>query len=219
MPNFKVDIVTNVSSAAGKLCEWALALSEYQIINKNIIPKKKKAEEMDKILSDNMAILNKTLAEVKAVKDKVAELEASANTLLDEKDRLEKQMARDTARMGRAEKLVILLADEGIRWNDTVADQEIEIEKLVGNVFLSCACISYFGAFTGVYRKMLTDEWTIMAKEKEIPCSEEFSLVRIMSDPVIVRGWNIDGLPTDNTSSENGILTTGAERWGLCIDP
>jgi len=76
---------------------------------------------MDKILSENMAILNKTLAEVKAVKDKVAALEASANSLLAEKDRLEKQMARDTARMGRAEKLVVLLADEGIRWKDTVA--------------------------------------------------------------------------------------------------
>lgn len=33
-----------------------------------------------------------------------------------EKERLEFQMARDTARMGRAEKLVVLLADEGIRW-------------------------------------------------------------------------------------------------------
>lgn len=62
-------------------------------------------------------------------------------------------MARDSGRMGRAEKLVILLADEGVRWAETVATQEIEIAKLVGNVFLSCACISYFGAFTGVYRK------------------------------------------------------------------
>lgn len=219
MPGFKPELVTNVSQAAGKLCEWALALSEFQIINKNIIPKKKKAAEMDKILSENMAILNKTLAEVKAVKDKVAALEASANSLLAEKDRLEKQMARDTARMGRAEKLVVLLADEGIRWKDTVATQEIEIGELVGNVFLSCACISYFGAFTGTYRKMLTDEWTEMAIEKEIPCSPTFTLSGIMGDPVVIRGWNIEGLPTDNTSSENGILTTSAERWGLCIDP
>jgi len=58
-----------------------------------------------------------------------------------------------------------------------------------------------------------------MAIEKEIPCSEEFSLVSIMGDPVGIRNWNIDGLPTDNTSAENGILTTSAERWGLCIDP
>lgn len=76
---------------------------------------------MDKILTENMAILNKTLAEVKAVKDKVAALEANANKLLNEKDQLEKQMARDTGRMGRAEKLVVLLADEGVRWKETVA--------------------------------------------------------------------------------------------------
>ena len=70
-----------------------------------------------------------------------------------EKERLEFQMARDTARMGRAEKLVVLLADEGIRWKDTVAQLELDITDLVGNVFLSCACISYFGAFTGTFRK------------------------------------------------------------------
>ena len=34
-----------------------------------------------------------------------------------------------------------------------------------------------------------------------------------------IRDWNMCGLPSDVTSSENGILTTKAERWGLCIDP
>lgn len=51
--------------------------------------------------------------------------------------------------MARAEKLVVLLADEGVRWGETVKTISGEIEKLVGNVFISCACISYFGAFTG----------------------------------------------------------------------
>lgn len=40
-----------------------------------------------------------------------------------------------------------------------------------------------------------------------------------MGDQVTIRGWQINGLPSDNTSTENGILTTMAERWGLCIDP
>lgn len=128
-------------------------------------------------------------------------------------------MNRDQARMGRAEKLVVLLVDEAIRWKETVEGLDKDIYELVGNVFLSCACISYFGAFTGVYRKKLTDQWTILSKEKKIPCSDIFSLARVMGDPVVIRGWNIDGLPTDNTSIENGILCTKAERWGLCIDP
>jgi hypothetical protein len=31
-------------------------------------------------------------------------------------------------RMGRAEKLVVLLADEGVRWKETVATISLEIE-------------------------------------------------------------------------------------------
>lgn len=128
-------------------------------------------------------------------------------------------MARDTARMGRAEKLVVLLADEGVRWQETVKILSQELTELVGNVFLSSACISYFGAFTGVYRKLLTDQWIQICSDMKIPCSASFNLVKVMGDPVTIRGWCIDSLPTDQTSAENGILTTIAERWGLCIDP
>lgn len=177
-------------------------------MNKNIIPKKNKAAEMDKMLKEQQAILNKKLEELRIVKDKVADLIANANRLQADKDHLEFTMNRDQARMGRAEKLVVLLADEAVRWKETVETLDVEITQLVGNVFLSCACISYFGAFTGVYRKELTDSWTSECTEKEIPCSEVFSLVKVMGDPVVIRGWCINGLPTDNTSGENGILTT-----------
>lgn len=40
-----------------------------------------------------------------------------------------------------------------------------------------------------------------------------------MGDPVQISTWNLNYLPSDKTSLENGILTTKAERWGLCIDP
>ena len=113
-------------------------------------------------------------------------------------------------RMGRAEKLVVLLADEGVRWKETVASISLEIEQLVGNVFLSCACISYFGAFTGIYRQNLVSGWVKSCLDKGIPTSQDFSLIKIMGDPVIVRGWNISGLPTDQVSIENGILATKA---------
>jgi hypothetical protein len=38
----------------------------------------------------------------------------------DEKEKLEFDMDRCEKRMGRAEKLVVLLADEGVRWKETV---------------------------------------------------------------------------------------------------
>jgi len=121
--------------------------------------------------------------------------------------------------MARAEKLVVMLADEGVRWNDDVGKMTESIKKLVGNVFLSCACISYFGAFTGDYRKILTDGWIKECLNRKIPTSDSFSLPEILGDPVTIRDWNLKGLPSDSTSAENGILATRAERWGLCIDP
>jgi len=99
--------------------------------------------------------------------------------------------------MRRAEKLVVLLADEGVRWKETVEVISDQIDRLVGNVFLSCACISYFGAFTGQYREMLVEQWVAGCQEKEIPTSEKFSLVEVMGDPVIIRNWNIAALPSD----------------------
>lgn len=62
-------------------------------------------------------------------------------------------MERCEKRMGRAEKLLVLLKDEGIRWKETVIKMDLEIEKLVGNVFIAAGCISYYGAFTGEYRE------------------------------------------------------------------
>ena len=40
-----------------------------------------------------------------------------------------------------------------------------------------------------------------------------------MGDPVQISEWNLAALPSDSVSLENGILTTKAERYGLCIDP
>lgn len=40
-----------------------------------------------------------------------------------------------------------------------------------------------------------------------------------MVDPTIIREWNIQGLPSDNFSTENGIIVTRGTRWPLIIDP
>ena len=47
-----------------------------------------------------------------------------------------------------AEKLTFLLADEGIRWKEQIEMLAINIQELIGDIFLSTAIISYLGAFT-----------------------------------------------------------------------
>ena len=36
---------------------------------------------------------------------------------------------------------------------------------------------------------------------------------------MLLRQWNIDGLPSDTFSLENGIIIFRSRRWPLCIDP
>jgi dynein heavy chain len=115
----------------------------------------------------------------------------------DEKEGLEAKMNRSAAQMGRAEKLVVLLADEGVRWAETVETISEKIDRLVGDIFISCACISYYGAFTGEYRQELVNMWSEGCKERNIPFTEPFSLVNAMGDPVVIRSWGIAGLPSD----------------------
>jgi len=134
-------------------------VSKYQIVTKKVAPKKKKLAEVSAVLEAAESELAIKMAQVNEVKAKVAALEANCQKMLDEKTELENNMKRDTGRMKRAEKLVVLLKDEGIRWAETVKIISDDIDKLVGNVFLSSACISYLGAFTGGYRKDMTESW------------------------------------------------------------
>jgi len=55
--------------------------------------------------------------------------------------------------------------------------------------------------------------------EINIPCSKQFSLIHTLGEPVLIREWNLFGLPADNFSVENGIIVFSSTRWPLMIDP
>ena len=90
---------------------------------------------------------------------------------------------------------------------------------MVGDVFVSTACIAYYGAFTSSYRQELVDRWSQRCKELDIPVSTGMTLISVMADPYEIRQWNTDGLPRDQVSTENAILVTRGRRWPLMIDP
>jgi ATP-binding dynein motor region len=53
----------------------------------------------------------------------------------------------------------------------------------------------------------------------EIPSSRHFVFSQALGDPVVIRQWNIWGLPKDDFSCSNGIILFASNRWPLCIDP
>ena len=40
-----------------------------------------------------------------------------------------------------------------------------------------------------------------------------------LGDPILIRKWNLQGLPTDSFSIDNGIAVFNSRRWPLMIDP
>ena len=50
--------------------------------------------------------------------------------------------------------------------------------------------------------------------------SPDWSLQKVLGDSLKIRTWNIQGLPADDLSIDNGIITTYPDsRWPLIIDP
>jgi len=92
--------------------------------------------------------------------------------------------------------------------------------NLIGDAFLSCGAVSYYGPFTGEYRNMLVADWVQNSLELGVPCSgNAYSLAKTLGDPVEIREWQNNALPTDSVSTNNGVLVTRGKRWPLMIDP
>lgn len=90
---------------------------------------------------------------------------------------------------------------------------------MTGDVLIAAGMIAYLGAFTSVYRQHLTDQWVELCHSKEIPNGGAFSLMGVLGDPIAIRSWQLAGLPSDDFSTENAIITFNSRRWPLFIDP
>jgi dynein heavy chain len=66
---------------------------------------------------------------------------------------------------------------------------------------------------------MLRDTWAPDAAARGIPATLPLLLPALLTTDVEVAQWASEGLPGDELSVQNGLLTTRANRWPLCIDP
>ena len=219
LEDMQVERVSKVSKAATGLCMWCHAMSVYADVAKEVEPKKKKVAEMKEEMDKAQALLDEKRAALKTVVDKVEALNVLCSQTVAEKEDLQTQSDLTANRLIRAEKLTSGLADEGVRWRESVVTLGEKSILLIGDTFLACAAVSYYGPFTGKYRAELIQSWTDSVNENKIPMDKKFTVANTMVDPVSIREWQNAGLPTDDVSADSAILATKAKRWPLMIDP
>ncbi|GMH64114.1 hypothetical protein TrST_g1151 [Triparma strigata] len=218
-PEFTPDAVGRVSSAAKCFCMWVRAMYLYDTVAKTVEPKKIALAAAEKKLDGVMSELNEKRAVLRGVLEKVAELKALLQSTEAKKQALEDQAAKTITQLTRAEQLLGGLSGEKGRWIESADRLSKDRVNLVGNIILCAGMLAYLGPFTSEYRKEMGEEWVAACKAKNIPVDESFSLETIMGSPVTIRDWQIFGLPADQFSTENGMLTTMGRRWPLMIDP
>nr|P0C6F1.1 RecName: Full=Dynein axonemal heavy chain 2; AltName: Full=Axonemal beta dynein heavy chain 2; AltName: Full=Ciliary dynein heavy chain 2 [Mus musculus]CAI52011.1 dynein, axonemal, heavy chain 2 [Mus musculus] len=219
-PDFQPDIIGRVSLAAKSLCMWVRAMELYGRLYRVVEPKRIRMNAAMAQLQEKQAALAEAQEKLREVAEKLEMLKKQYDEKLAQKEELRKKSEEMELKLERAGMLVSGLAGEKARWEETVQGLEEDLGYLVGDCLIAAAFLSYMGPFLTNYRDEIINQiWIRKIRELQVPCSPRFAIDNFLTNPTKVRDWNIQGLPSDAFSTENGIIVTRGNRWALMIDP
>ncbi|KAB1265173.1 Dynein heavy chain 2; axonemal, partial [Camelus dromedarius] len=212
-PDFQPDIIGRVSLAAKSLCMWVRAMELYGRLYRVVEPKRIRMNAALAQLQEKQAALAEAQEKLREVAEKLEMLKKQYDEKLAQKEELRKKSEEMEVKLERAGMLVSGLAGEKARWEETVKGLEEDLGYLVGDCLLAAAFLSYMGPFLTNYRDEIVNQiWIRKIRELQVPCSPRFTFDNFLSNPTKVRDWNIQGLPSDAFSTENGIIVTRGNR-------
>ncbi|CBZ35711.1 dynein heavy chain, putative [Leishmania donovani] len=219
---FTVEVCSSKGSqTCGSLCAWVHAVNEYSKVVKEVAPMRQAAAEAEQHLAATNAKLHAAQQQLKEVEKELSDLEQRYQSSVAKKNDLEKGLQLCIIRLRNAETLSGSLRSEGARWTENIKLLRAQLAALPLQVFMASASVAYFGAFTPAFRQRLIAQWTAQLAERGCEVGN-FSLTTALGDPVDTLNWQVNGLPSDETSTENAIvamLSTAPRRWPLFIDP
>ena len=130
------------------------------------------------------------------------------DTAMAEKRRLEDDAQATQARMDSATALISALAGEEVRWTEQSKQFDLQIQRLTGDCALASSFVSYLGPFNKEFRDLLTKrDFYGDCAARGIPITENLDVTRFLVEESEIGEWNLQGLPTDELSIQNGIET------------
>lgn len=216
---FLPDKVADVSQAAGALCAWVRSLEDYARALKVVGPKRAKKEYAEAELKKKQEYLAQLEKAFQELAEKLADLEETFNRTNGEMAAFKAELDSLQVKIDRGDRLVSGLAGEKTRWEATLVELDSKYERLVGDCILAAAFMSYCGPFPSEFRDELVAGWLKTVEAEGIPYTHGFDFSDFMAGAAVARAWQLNGLPTDKFSTENGVFVTQGLRWALNIDP
>ncbi|GMH67856.1 hypothetical protein TrLO_g3024 [Triparma laevis f. longispina] len=215
-----VDNMASKSKAGQGLLIWVDAILSYHDIAKNVAPLREKVKTMEKAQAKTEAELSALNAKLGELESELKELNVGLDKASTELGGLKETAAMMEKRLKAASKLIDGLTGERTRWSGDIEELGAGSTRLVGDCLLGASFLSYTGAFTADYRtELMYGSLTNDLGERKVPLTDNFRVEKLLTSDAVVQGWNANGLPADEHSMQNGILTTKGSRFPLCIDP
>eukprot|EP00956_Cyclotella_meneghiniana_P009264 scaffold12733_cov74-Cyclotella_meneghiniana.AAC.6 len=217
---FNPAVAKNASSAAEGLCTYVRAMKFYHEASKIVKPKL----EALAIAEGQMDAANKALAAAEkrlaACNEKLADLQSLFDEQMNKKRSIEEGATALQKKMNQASALINGLAGERARWTEDAANFSDQKMRLVGDCAIGCAFMSYCGPFNQQFRNyMINEKFTVDCEARNVPVTRNLDVISFLADVGTIGDWNMDGLPTDPLSTQNGILVTSSKRFPLLVDP
>ncbi|VDM04048.1 unnamed protein product [Schistocephalus solidus] len=219
MEDFNLAQAKRVCGDVAGLCSWTKAMASFFAVNKEVLPLKVNLARQEGRLGAAMAELGEAQAqldekqrELDIVQAEYDKAMSEKQTLMDDADSCRRKMANATA-------LIKGLAGERVRWTEASKMYQEQIDRLVGDILLATGFLSYAGPFNQEFRNHLNQCWRKEMVKTNIPFSDDLVIVNMLVDSATIGTWNLQGLPNDDLSIQNGLIVTRASRFPLLIDP
>jgi dynein heavy chain, axonemal len=219
MDDYNLETAKRVCGDVAGLCSWTEAMATFFTINKEVLPLKAnlivqeaKLNAANRDLDGAQAQLDEKERELQVVQALYDKAMAEKQALMDDADACRRKMQN-------ASTLIDGLSGERIRWTEASKSFEAQINKLIGDVLLAIGFLSYSGPFNQEFRTLIMKNWRMELTKRKIPFSDDLNVVGMLVDNATIGDWNLQGLPNDELSTQNGLIVTTSSRYPLLIDP
>ncbi|GAB1603179.1 hypothetical protein Ahia01_000598400 [Argonauta hians] len=219
MEDYNLEVAKKVCGNVAGLLSWTKAMAYFFEINKEVLPLKDNLAIQEAKLQSANADLTKAEDQLRAQVDKLNEVKIDYDRAMFEKQTLVEDYDSCKSKMTAASELISGLAGEKERWTEQSREFNEQIGRLVGDVLLCTAFLSYSGPFNQDFRCILHDKWVKELNSRKIPFTANLNVTDMLTNPTMIGEWNLQGLPNDELSIQNGIIVTKAVRYPLLIDP